>query len=78
MKTLEERDGVLFVNPGSASIPKDGSASYAVYEHGRFALKALDGRTLAEGGWDGARKRPLTRAVADGPAAYDSRPRSTV
>ena len=53
VKTLEERDGVLFVNPGSASIPKDGSASYAVYEHGRFALKALDGRTLAEGGWDG-------------------------
>ena len=59
VKTLEERDGVLFVNPGSASIPKDGSASYAVYEHGPFALKALDGRTLAEGGWDGKPARGL-------------------
>ena len=51
-KTLDERDGVLFVNPGSTSIPKDGSASYAVYEHGAFTLKDLDGNTLREGGWE--------------------------
>ena len=51
-KTLDERDGVLFVNPGSTSIPKDGSASYAVYEHGTFTLKDLDGNTLREGGWE--------------------------
>ena len=51
-KTLDERDGVLFVNPGSTSIPKDGSASYAVYEHGAFILKDLDGNTLREGGWE--------------------------
>ncbi len=52
VKTLDTRDGVLFVNPGSTSIPKDGSASYAVYEHDAFALKALaDGATLREGGW---------------------------
>lgn len=46
VKTLDERDGVLFVNPGSTSIPKDGSASYAVYEHGTFTLKDLDGTVL--------------------------------
>ena len=51
-KTLDERDGVLFVNPGSTSIPKDGSPSYAVYEHGTFTLKDLDGNTLREGGWE--------------------------
>lgn len=52
VKTLDERYGVLFVNPGSTSIPKDGSASYAVYEHGAFTLKDLDGNTLREGGWE--------------------------
>lgn len=46
VKTLDERDGMLFVNPGSTSIPKDGSASYAVYEHGAFTLKDLDGTVL--------------------------------
>lgn len=41
VKTHEERDGILYVNPGSVSIPKDGSHSYAVYEDGAFALKTL-------------------------------------
>lgn len=51
VKRLENADGVLFVNPGSTSIPKDGSASYAVYENGVFTLKTLAGETLQEGGW---------------------------
>lgn len=51
VKTLDERGGVLFVNPGSTSIPKDGSASYATYEHGVFSLKTLTGDTLREGSW---------------------------
>ena len=50
-KALEDRGGVLFANPGSTSIPKDGAAGYTVYEHGAFALKSLAGETLAEGGW---------------------------
>ncbi|MEG0416836.1 phosphodiesterase [Gordonibacter sp.] len=54
VKMLEERSGILFVNPGSTSIPKDGRASYAVYESGRFALKSLNGETLSEGGWAGS------------------------
>ena len=41
VKEIAERDGVLFVNPGSVSLPKDGSNSYAVYENGEFALKEL-------------------------------------
>ena len=33
---------VWLLNPGSVSIPKDGSHSYAVYEGGAFALRAWD------------------------------------
>lgn len=51
VKTLEERDGVLFVNPGSTSLPKDDVASYAVYEAGAFALKDMEGTVLVERGW---------------------------
>ena len=49
IKTLVERDGILYVNPGSPSIPKDGCASFAVYENGSFTLRELEsGAILAE------------------------------
>lgn len=32
---------VTFANPGSAGHPKDGSASYALYEHGTVKLRKL-------------------------------------
>ncbi len=51
MKALDNREGVLYVNPGSTSIPKDGTASYAVYESSAFKLKTLEGAVLAEKGW---------------------------
>ena len=41
VKTNVVRDGIRYVNPGSVSIPKDGSNSYAVYEDGEFTLKEL-------------------------------------
>lgn len=48
VKSLEARDGALLCNPGSVSLPKDGSRSYAVYENGVVALKRLDdGVTVA-------------------------------
>ena len=43
VKEIASRDGVLFVNPGSVSLPKDGSNSYAVYENGTFELRKLVG-----------------------------------
>lgn len=46
VKQLEVREGVLVLNPGSVSIPKDGSHSYAVYEDGAFTLKDLDGEMI--------------------------------
>ena len=52
IKRLELVDDVMYVTPGSTSIPKDGCASYAVYENGAFALKKLDGKTLLEAGWE--------------------------
>jgi putative phosphoesterase len=40
-------DGLLLVNPGSASIPKGGFApSYAMYEEGVFSVISLDGETI--------------------------------
>ena len=39
-----EKDGILCMNPGSVSIPKEGSAhGYMTYEDGPFCWKTLDG-----------------------------------
>ncbi|HBG3383138.1 TPA: metallophosphoesterase family protein, partial [Clostridioides difficile] len=41
---VSEKDaehGAWVFNPGSAGIPKDGSASYGVYESGRFEHRML-------------------------------------
>lgn len=49
VKVLEGRGGLVFLNPGSTSIPKDGSASYAVVEDGVASLRRLsDGAVLKE------------------------------
>ncbi len=51
VKMLKEHKGILLVNPGSTSIPKDGSASFAVYSHETFTLKKLDGAVVSSQGW---------------------------
>ncbi len=52
IKTLSNRDGVFFVNPGSISIPKDGTASYATFDGTWFTLKTLEGKELQKGTWN--------------------------
>ena len=47
VKHLEWKDGILILNPGSVSIPKDGTHSYMTYEGGCFVQKLLDGTPLA-------------------------------
>ena len=47
VKHLEWKDGILILNPGSVSIPKDGTHSYMTYEGGCFTQKLLDGTPLA-------------------------------
>ena len=43
----ETREGITYLNPGSVSIPKDGSrSSYMVLEGGVFTAKDLDGEIL--------------------------------
>ena len=45
----EERGGILCLNPGSVSIPKNGSErGYIVYESNKFTRKSLDGGILSE------------------------------
>ena len=39
VKHLEWKDGILILNPGSVSIPKDGSHSCILYEDGNFSFK---------------------------------------
>ena len=44
---VTEKDGMTYINPGSAALPKDGQEkSYIVYENGEFTVKTLDGETL--------------------------------
>ena len=42
IQVLEEKDGIIYVNPGSTSFPKGGNeASYATFEEGKISLKRL-------------------------------------
>ena len=43
VKVDEQRDGLRFVNPGSVSLPKDGSRSFAVYRDGEIEFRELAG-----------------------------------
>ncbi len=44
-----EHEQYVYMNPGSVSIPKEGSAhGYMLYEDGRFCWKALEGEVYME------------------------------
>ena len=43
MKLDEVRNGIRCLNPGSVSIPKDGSNSCLIYENGNFSFRILEG-----------------------------------
>ena len=38
VKVLKEQDGIILLNPGSTTIPKDGTSSFAFYENGQIEL----------------------------------------
>lgn len=45
----EEKDGLLILNPGSTSIPKEGNPpTYATLEDGRFQIRTFDGDLIKE------------------------------
>lgn len=46
IKVLKEQDGIIVLNPGSTTIPKDGTKSFALYENGQIELWNLDSKTL--------------------------------
>lgn len=40
----EMREGILYLNPGSVSLPKNGAPkTYMIYENGKFEIKTIDG-----------------------------------
>ena len=43
VKLDEVRNGIRCLNPGSVSIPKDGSNSCLIYENGKFSFRILEG-----------------------------------
>ena len=43
VKIDEVRNGIRCLNPGSVSIPKDGSHSCLIYDNGDFFVKILEG-----------------------------------
>ena len=45
--TVQEMDGMTYINPGSAALPKEGNPkSYMTYEKGLFEIKTLDGEVI--------------------------------
>ena len=42
VKMDEVRGGIRCLNPGSVSIPKDGSHSCLIYENGEFSFRILE------------------------------------
>lgn len=43
VQTIDESRGYIYMNPGSASLPKNGMPkSYMIYEDGIFSIKELD------------------------------------
>lgn len=45
VKVLEKKDGIIVLNPGSTTIPKDGTSSIALYENGRIELWDLSNQS---------------------------------
>lgn len=42
--TVQEKDGMTYINPGSAALPKENKPkSYMIYENGVFTIKTLEG-----------------------------------
>ena len=45
--TVQEKDGMTYINPGSAALPKENNPkTYMVYENGVFDIKTLDGEIV--------------------------------
>ena len=45
--TVIEKDGMTYINPGSAALPKENQPkTYMVYENGVFTIKTLDGESV--------------------------------
>ena len=49
VQVKEKREGILYLNPGSVSIPKNDSVSaYMIFENGVFTFKNTDGAAFDE------------------------------
>lgn len=45
--TVQEKDGMTYINPGSAALPKENNPkTYMVYDSGVFEIKTLEGEVV--------------------------------
>ena len=46
---IKEENGIIFANPGSISLPKNGTEhSYIIFDENRITLKNVEGKTIQE------------------------------
>ena len=46
---IKEKDGIVFANPGSISLPREGSKhSYIIFDNKKLVLKDVDGTVIEE------------------------------
>ena len=46
---IKEKDGIIFANPGSISLPKENSKhSYLIFDENRLVLKDIEGNVIEE------------------------------
>ena len=46
---IEEKNGIIFVNPGSISLPKQNTEhGYAIFDENKIILKDVDGNIIKE------------------------------
>jgi len=46
---IKEKDGGIFANPGSLSLPKDNTEnSYLIIDENKMKLKNIDGKVIKE------------------------------
>ena len=46
---IKEKDGIIFTNPGSISLPKENSKhSYLIFDENKLVLKDIEGNVIEE------------------------------
>ncbi len=45
---IKEKDNMLFINPGSISLPKDNNPTYIIYDNNKFTIYDINDKIVAQ------------------------------